>query len=175
MATEAPTTAPDNQSAENIAAIEAMATEAESEDFDLSTVAANDQQQAEPEPEGMQTGELCTALLSIGFSLVAARKGPHWALQPEEASETGNAVGAVLDKYFPGMAEQGPEITALMCVGMVVGPRLMMDAKIEAERGDKAKPVQGQESPAKRAAQQAEKQDAPPAPRFDLDQERDGE
>ena len=79
----------------------------------------------------METSELCTALLSIGFSLVASRRGEHWTLNRTEAEETGKAVGAVLDKYFPDLAAtSGVEVTAVMTMGMVVMGRLATDKKV---------------------------------------------
>lgn len=85
---------------------------------------------AEPQ---ISTGELCTSLLMIGFNLVGSRRGGHWNLTPEEATETGNALGAVLDKYFPDLSEQGVEITAVMTCAMVLTPRIMQDKQIAAE------------------------------------------
>ena len=87
------------------------------------------------EPPAMETAELCTALLSIGFSLVASRRGDHWNLNRTEAEETGKAVGAVLDKYFPDLAQtSGVEVTAVMTLGMVCMGRIAQDKKIAAEK-----------------------------------------
>lgn len=91
---------------------------------------AGDHEAAEPE---ISTGELCTSLLSIGFNLVASRRGDHWRLSDGEAHETGQALGAVLDKYFPDLSNQGVEVTAVMTCAMVLTPRLMQDRKIEAQ------------------------------------------
>lgn len=90
--------------------------------------------EAANDPEAMDTGELCASLLSIGFGLVASRRGDHWALNESEATETGNAIGAVLDKYFPDLASQGVEVTAVMTCAMVLTPRLMADKQLAAQR-----------------------------------------
>jgi hypothetical protein len=88
----------------------------------------------EEDQSEISTGEMCSSLLMIGFNLIGSRRGDHWNLSQEEASETGNAVGAVLDKYFPDMSNQGIEITAVMTCAMVLTPRLMADKQMEAQR-----------------------------------------
>ena len=90
-------------------------------------------EQAEAQPE-ISTGEMCSSLLMIGFNLIGSRRGDHWNLTQEEATETGNAVGAVLDKYFPDMSNQGVEITAVMTCAMVLTPRLMADKQYAQQR-----------------------------------------
>lgn len=116
-----------SQGAEQQAAqLEQLEALAAAEDFQPGPESALEGEHQHAEPE-ISTGELCTALLSIGFSVVASRRGSHWALNETEAKETGQAVGAVLDKYFPDMANHGPELTALMTVGAVLTPRLMID------------------------------------------------
>ena len=117
-----------------------------------------DGQEVETEAASMETAELCTALLSIGFSLLAARRGEHWALNRTEAEETGKAVGAVLDKYFPDLAEtSGVEVTAVMTMGMVVMGRLAQDKKVA-----QAKEVKDTPAPAPQQTHNKE----PDAPEF---------
>lgn len=82
----------------------------------------------------MDTGQMITALLIVGFDLVASRRGPHWKLKESEALETGKAVGTVLDKYFPDMTSHGPEITAVMACTMVMIPRLHVDKQIRIKQ-----------------------------------------
>jgi hypothetical protein len=78
----------------------------------------------------MPTGEMVSAMLMIGFELVASRRGEHWRLSPSEAQQTGAAMGDVLDKYFPDMTSHGAEITALMACSMVILPRIGQDKAI---------------------------------------------
>jgi hypothetical protein len=78
----------------------------------------------------METGEMVSAMLMIGFELVASRRGEHWRLSPSEAKQTGAAVGDVLDKYFPDMTSHGAEITAVMACSMVLLPRIGQDKAI---------------------------------------------
>jgi len=92
---------------------------------------AGEHEAAQPE---ISTGELCSSLLMIGFNLIGSRRGDHWNLTQEEATETGNALGQVLDKYFPDMSSQGVELTAVMTCAMVLTPRLMADKQLEAQR-----------------------------------------
>lgn len=139
--------------------LDALAAEAAAEDYQPDPeqfASEGEYPQAQPE---ISTGELCTALFSIGFSLVASRRGQHWALNETEAQETGQAVGAVLDKYFPDMANHGPELTALLTVGAVITPRLMIDQQEQAAQ---------EKQHAQQATRTDEKPDAPAA-RFDLD------
>ncbi len=97
------------------------------------------------EPKGPPlptSGELCTTCLTVVFSILSARRGPHWELQPKEAEQLGNATGAVLDKYCPDI-EGGPEYALVVAAGMVLVPRVMVDRKIEEEArkkdGDQSK------------------------------------
>lgn len=115
-----------------------------------------------PENESMETGELCTAILAIGFSLVASRRGGHWELNPTEADETGKAIGAVLDKYFPNLAgSSGAEVTAAMTLGMVLMGRLAEDKRIQ----EKEVGPQSKTAPEKR---QTAQNDSPENNGFDL-------
>ncbi len=126
---------------EAITEIEQLADLAESQDANQENQwQATDMESPENEEPSMETGELCTAILSIGFSLVASRRGAHWELNRTEADETGRAIGAVLDKYFPDLAgSSGAEVTAAMTLGMVLMGRLAEDKRInEREVGPKA-------------------------------------
>lgn len=139
----------DSQTAE----IEALAAQAENEDFTPEPEALQGEyQSAQPEQQQISTGELCTTLLHIGFALVAARRGDHWKLSAQEAAGTGEAVGAVLDKYFPDMPAHGAEIVAVIAVGSVLAPRLAVDSQISKE-----KPKQAPKNPEQKDA----KEDAP--------------
>jgi len=149
---------------EAITEIEQLAALAESQDATQeSEWQATDLAAPEDEADSMETGELCTAILSIGFSLVASRRGAHWELNRTEADETGRAIGAVLDKYFPDLAgSSGAEVTAAMTIGMVLMGRFAEDKRIqEKEVGPKAKPEQPK--PAQPATN-----DAPENAGFDL-------
>ncbi len=126
------TAVPDNLSqAEQLTDLDNLAQQAANEDF-IPEPDQVHQGEVETAPE-ISTGQMVTALLSIGFNMVAGRKGSHWNLSAEEATETGEAIGGVLDKYFPDLSESGVELTACMTVAMVLTPRLMMDKQIEAK------------------------------------------
>ncbi len=137
-----------NSQAQQLEQLEQLASTAGAEDYQPTP----EEVQAEEEAaDQISTGELCTALLSVGFSLVAARRGDHWTLNEAEARETGNAVGAVLDKYFPDMNQHGPELTALMTVGAVLTPRLMTDKRIAIQHARQ----QAEQYNAQKAAEEA--------------------
>lgn len=119
----------DAAGAEQAADLERLEMNAANEDF----APGDDALGGEAEAAEIGTGEMCSSLLMIGFNLVGSRRGPHWNLSPEEATETGNAIGAVLDKYFPDLSSQGVELTALMTCAMVLTPRLMTDKQLQAQ------------------------------------------
>jgi hypothetical protein len=147
---------------EAITEIEQLADLAESQDANQeSEWQATDLAVNGDDSASMETAELCTAILSIGFSLIGSRRGAHWELNPIEAEETGKAIGAVLDKYFPELASaSGAEVTAVMTLGMVLMSRYAEDKRIkEKEVGPKAKEA----APETRATN-----DAPENAGFDL-------
>jgi hypothetical protein len=149
---------------EAITEIEQLADLAEHQDASQdSEWKATDVSAPEDTADSMETGELCTAILMIGFSLVASRRGAHWELNRTEADETGKAIGAVLDKYFPDLAgSSGAEVTAAMTLGMVLMGRLAEDKRLhEIEVGPKAKAKPA--APEKQATN-----DAPENAGFDL-------
>ncbi len=137
MTTESPDATPmDDGRAQQDADLSQLEFTAASEDYQpANDPAMADATEAAPE---MATGEMVASLLHIGFGLVASRRGQHWALNEAEAQETGNAIGAVLDKYFPDLAGQGVEVTAVMTCAMVLTPRLMQDKAINAEAEQRA-------------------------------------
>lgn len=117
---------------------------AANEDYTPGPEIAAGEVEAAADPEAMDTGEMMTSLLQIGFGLVASRRGDHWALNEAEATETGNAIGGVLDKYFPDLSNQGVEVTAVMTCAMLLTPRLMTDKQLAAQREQQAEVRQGQ-------------------------------
>jgi len=92
----------------------------------------------------IDSGQLCATCLSVGFGIMAGRRGSHWALSAEEAEQLGNASGALLDKYCPDI-DGGPEYAFIIAVGMVIAPRLMPDKQIEAANDEAANDNGGQD------------------------------
>lgn len=86
----------------------------------LSAEKTSEQQTETPISEIVST----TSLMIFGF--VATRRGPHWALSEQEATELGKKLEAVLLKYFPEV-ETGPEVALIVTVAGVMGPRLIAD------------------------------------------------
>jgi hypothetical protein len=83
-------------------------------------------------PQEQSSAEMVGALATVAFAVVAARRGPHWALTAAEAEEFGKAGGAVLDKYAPDL-HTGPEAALVLTAGMIVLPRLLTDKQAEKE------------------------------------------
>lgn len=100
-----------------------------------------------PAAAGVNTGEMITALLDITFNIgLAAKRGPHWKMPPEDCAQLGNAYGAVVDKYMPDL-RTGPELTAIMVSVPILLPRILADL------------AAGKPAPAKPADQDTEKVD----------------
>ena len=75
---------------------------------------------------GLQASALFAQLFTVGFGVLATRRGSHWALQQPEASALGEAFAAVGDKYAPAF-ESGPEMALALTALVVIGPRLATD------------------------------------------------
>lgn len=116
-----------SQTEQQAQAIEALAQQAEAEDYtpppeDLKA------QPGQPAPQAPDVGEMMAGVLVLGFGLMASRRGEHWNLTEPEARELGSAIGAVCDHYFPGM-QMGPLPALAVVAGVVIGPRVMQDLK----------------------------------------------
>lgn len=70
------------------------------------------------------------------FGIIASRAGAHWELTEEEAKRLSYRVARVEQKYGGLLDKYAPEFALLGCIGMIVYPRLL----IEAEKTD-GKPV----------------------------------
>lgn len=97
----------------------------------------------EPGPEDMSLGgEELAFIFSVGFDLLAARRGDHWKLKFDEAEKLGFATDKVLEKYFPDI-QTGPEVTLLLTAGMFVAPRLMIDRDIAEKKTEQEPATEG--------------------------------
>lgn len=89
-------------------------------------------------------GEGIAPLFAVVFGLVAARRGAHWQLAPEEAEQLGEATSALL-KHVPAPAKQVGLAVDILAAGVValavVGPRISVDAQVIAAKR------RGQEAP----------------------------
>ena len=71
--------------------------------------------------------------LVMGFGVVAARAGEHWAMGEDEAKQLGAAITPVINKYFPDAGKSlGVEVTAVIALGMCFVPRYMETARLAA-------------------------------------------
>ena len=85
---------------------------------------------------GLNSAEACKTFLLLSFELIASRKGAHWKMNEEEATEAGKAYGALLDKYYPDI-ELGPEAAAVTVTAMIFLPRIAADKALAAEQAKK--------------------------------------
>jgi hypothetical protein len=93
------------------------------------------QEGAEPDAAGgdIPTAEMIRPLISLGFATLA----PAWKVSEQEQAGLTEAYAAVIDKYFPGGLNLGPEMAALLVTAGIVLPRLNMPRKEpEPEGGD---------------------------------------
>jgi hypothetical protein len=78
------------------------------------------------------------------FEIIAARRGSHWSLRPEESENLALSIDAVARKYFPMFANWAEEINLIGVSIMLFGPRLYMEYQlIKYRKGQEidAKPV----------------------------------
>lgn len=86
-----------------------------------------EQQQQEPE---VPTAEVLQAVIHPAFVLLA----PNWNVQPEESAALAEAYAPVIDKYFPDAGSgMGPELMAVTVSLAVLGPRLAIPRKAQAQ------------------------------------------
>ena len=85
------------------------------------------------EVQEIDTKAFLTDTLQLGFSVIAAKAGDHWALSGQEAEALAGAYDAVLDKYFPNIGKSlGVEVTAITITAMVFLPRYQQSAALRA-------------------------------------------
>ena len=90
-------------------------------------------------------GDAIAMISGILFNFVAMRKGEHWRLSEEEASELGEASQDVILEYFPDF--KGSPLLVLGGVSTaIVAPRFLMDAKIKQDTVDQVRKQGGAES-----------------------------
>lgn len=63
------------------------------------------------------------------FGIIASRAGPHWELTGEEAKRLSYRVARVEQKYGGLLDKYAPEFALLGCIGMIVYPRLLIEAE----------------------------------------------
>lgn len=101
--------------AETLAEVEASALKLEADAVELSVVA--------------------TEMLRAPFSILATRRGEHWALTDEEAADFSLATSRVIVKYLPTIiAQYKVEAFFLLALVGIVGPRVRKDMDLTAER-----------------------------------------
>lgn len=82
------------------------------------------------------TGEVLTALLLPTFKFLA----PAWEVADGECALLGEAYGAVIDKYLPGL-DVGVELSAALATLAVFGPRWGKPAKVAPKKEQREAPA----------------------------------
>lgn len=122
---------PEEKQADDLAAL-AGATQAE----DFTPGPEHTSAPAVQEKPRLPIGDMLAGVMVVAFNLVAARRGDHWKLKPEEAEELGGALGDVADHYFPQL-ELGPLPVLGGVAAMVIVPRVMHDQALLAKDAEK--------------------------------------
>ncbi len=99
----------------------------------------------EAEQADPSSAEVVQTLAAVTFNLVAVRRGEHWNLSAEEARQIGEAGGAVMDKWAPGM-KVGPEATLAVTLGVVAMGRLQQDKAIADAKRREQKEAEAKEA-----------------------------
>lgn len=120
-----------DEKAKQQAELDALASEAKSQDY---IPASDDLTEPQAKKPRMEIGEAMSAVVMVAFNLIAARRGEHWALKPVEAQELGGALGDVINEYFPGV-NVGPLPVLCGVAAVVIVPRVMLDQQL-AEKED---------------------------------------
>lgn len=85
-------------------------------------------QQQPSEPPNIKLTRAVGMGVGTGFAIVAARRGEHWMLSPEENEELSKSIVEVLDHYMPELGKiDHPLVGLVLAAGGVVGTRLMID------------------------------------------------
>lgn len=90
---------------------------------------------AQRETEAQELSVIAGEALAIPFSIVAERRGAHWALSVAEKEQFSLAVSRIVVKYLPGLLLKYKEEAALLLISVaVIVPRFRQDKEIKAER-----------------------------------------
>ncbi|MCW3173755.1 hypothetical protein [Shewanella subflava] len=82
-------------------------------------------------PVSISGAEIILPVVSLACGVLA----PNWDIKPEEQAALADCYGALMDKYFPDMAESGGvELSALLVTAAILTPRLSTPRKLEPEK-----------------------------------------
>jgi hypothetical protein len=87
----------------------------------------------------------------IPFDMLADWRGEHWRLTPKQGGDLSLAVCRVVVKYLPGFLMKYKEEFALIFVSAaIIGPRIVKDRELAAERQAGIGTVRGDGDPGER-------------------------
>lgn len=72
--------------------------------------------------------------IGVGFSVAAKKRGPHWAVEQDDARRLGVAIAQVVHRYMPDFDNVGPVGNLCIVGATMIGPRLMLDAMQGGQR-----------------------------------------
>lgn len=88
---------------------------------------------ADRELQSKELALLAVEAVSLPFSLLAKRRGAHWALTSTEEHDVSLAISRVVVKYLPALLLRYKEEAGLLLVGIaIMVPRLKRDSELAA-------------------------------------------
>lgn len=102
--------------------------------------ARQERERADEERKAKETAKDIEGIFLFVFHIIAERQGAHWELTEDEASRLAYRFARVEQKWGGFLDKYAPEVALLGCGGMIVYPRLAIDA--EKTRGKKVEVVQ---------------------------------
>ena len=98
----------------------------------------------QPPPGHVPNAEIIMALQMIvtmaGAGLAGYFNSDHWNVQEDQSKSIAISLDAVLEKYLSGNYSMPPEITLLLTLGLVFGPKYQMQLELKKNEKPKAEP-----------------------------------
>ena len=99
----------------------------------------------QPPPGHVPNAEIIMALQMIvtmaGAGLAGYFNSDHWNVQEDQSKSIAISLDAVLEKYLSGNYSMPPEITLLLTLGLVFGPKYQMQLELKKNEKQKSEPV----------------------------------
>jgi len=76
-----------------------------------------------------------------GAGLAGYFNSDHWNVQEDQSKSIAISLDAVLEKYLSGNYSMPPEITLLLTLGLVFGPKYQMQLELKKNEKPKSEPV----------------------------------
>jgi hypothetical protein len=102
----------------------------------------------QPPPGHVPNPEIIMALQSIvtvsGAGLAGYFNADHWNVDPDQSKAVAISIDAVLEKYLHGNYAMPPELTLLLTLAIVFGPKYKQQIELKKNEKPKAKSVEAE-------------------------------